>query len=83
MKKWKCHKVVEAGKIIVMKPSSDDRVVLQTENDGFIEVDRQYMDKHKPKVGGYYVLYEDGYHSFSPAEAFENGYTEVSDETKK
>ena len=28
-----------------------------------------------PHVGGYYVLYEDGYESFSPAKAFEEGYT--------
>lgn len=29
----------------------------------------------KGKVGGYYVVYEDGYESWSPAEAFEKGYT--------
>ena len=29
------------------------------------------------KVGGYYVVYEDGYKSFSPAEAFESGYKRV------
>ena len=34
-----------------------------------------YMHKHKPEVGGYYVVYEDGYKSFSPAGAFESGYT--------
>ena len=28
-----------------------------------------------PEVGGYYVVYEDGYKSFSPAGAFESGYT--------
>jgi hypothetical protein len=33
------------------------------------------MKKHRPQVGGYYVLYEDGYHSFSPAPAFESGYS--------
>jgi hypothetical protein len=32
------------------------------------------MHKHKPQVGGYYVLYKDGYASFSPASAFEEGY---------
>ncbi len=29
----------------------------------------------KTEVGGYYVVYEDGYKSFSPAGAFESGYT--------
>lgn len=39
---------------------------------------REWMNKHKPVVGGYLVLYDDGYCSFSPAEAFESGYTRIS-----
>lgn len=42
---------------------------------GPIEVDAAYIDKHKPQPGGYYVVYADGYKSFSPAQAFEEGYT--------
>jgi hypothetical protein len=38
-------------------------------------VSREYIDKHKPEAGGYYVTYKDGYQSFSPAIAFEEGYT--------
>jgi hypothetical protein len=38
-------------------------------------VEKSYMDKHNPQVGGYYVVYDDGYKSFSPAKAFEDGYT--------
>lgn len=41
------------------------------------EVDAAYMEKHQPKVGGYYVVYEDGYKSWSPAEAFEQGHTRI------
>lgn len=37
-------------------------------------VDVNYVKKHNPVAGGYYVLYEDGYESFSPALAFEAGY---------
>ena len=33
--------------------------------------------KHKPANGGYFVVYKDGYESYSPAEAFEEGYTRV------
>jgi hypothetical protein len=40
-------------------------------------VDADYMQKHKPEVGGYYVVYDDGYKSFSPAKAFEDGYTRL------
>lgn len=39
---------------------------------------REWMTKHNPVVGGYLVLYDDGYCSFSPAEAFESGYTRIS-----
>lgn len=44
---------------------------------GPVNVDEAYMAKHKPEVGGYYVVYDDGYKSFSPAKAFEEGYTRV------
>jgi hypothetical protein len=42
-----------------------------------IPVSREYVQKHNPQPGGYYVVYEDGYKSFSPAEAFEGCYTLV------
>lgn len=35
----------------------------------------EYLHKHQPEVGGYYVVYADGYKSYSPAKAFEEGYT--------
>ena len=39
------------------------------------KVDAVYVSKHDPKAGGYYVVYADGYKSWSPAEAFEGGYS--------
>ena len=41
-------------------------------------VSGEFMAKHKPVVGGYFVVYEDGYESFSPARAFEEGYTPIA-----
>ena len=41
---------------------------------GPAHVDVAYMRKHQPQVGGYYVIYQDGYRSFSPAKPFEDGY---------
>lgn len=41
-------------------------------------VPADWYRKHKPSAGGYYVVYEDGYSSYSPAEAFESGYTLVT-----
>jgi hypothetical protein len=42
---------------------------------GPVPVTLEYMSKHKPEAGGYFVIYGDGYESFSPARAFEEGYT--------
>ncbi len=39
------------------------------------EVEADYIKKHNPQVGGYFVVYLDGYKSFSPAAVFEEGYT--------
>ena len=33
-----------------------------------------FMEKHNPVEGGYFVVYSDGYESYSPASAFEQGY---------
>jgi hypothetical protein len=44
---------------------------------GAFTVDADYVAKHKPHAGGYYVQYADGYTSFSPAQAFEEGYTRL------
>jgi hypothetical protein len=41
------------------------------------KVDSAYVRKHAPQAGGYYVVYADGYKSWSPAQAFEEGYTRV------
>ncbi len=38
------------------------------------QVSPEYIQKHNPKAGGYFVVYEDGYESWSPAAAFESGY---------
>lgn len=41
------------------------------------EVSAEYFAKHKPESGGYFVVYADGYQSYSPAKAFEEGYTRI------
>jgi hypothetical protein len=44
---------------------------------GPIAVSLEFVTKHRPQPGGYLVFYKDGYRSFSPAEAFESGYTRI------
>jgi hypothetical protein len=43
-----------------------------------IPVPLAFVEKHAPEPGGYFVVYADGYRSFSPAQAFESGYTEIA-----
>jgi hypothetical protein len=53
--------------------------VITPEEEGYaaFPVSRAYVSKHNPQVGGYFVVYADGYKSWSPAQAFEEGYTRV------
>ena len=83
MPRYKCHKEVHALKIkdIITEDlpvghkglpkryivPEDDRYAPFLLPNGFM--------RHNPKPGGYFVVYKGGYKSFSPAEAFEDGYT--------
>lgn len=84
MPRYKCHKQVWALKIAAIKfdgegedRETDGSAMLTPENTDYypFKVDASYMHKHKPEPGGYYVVYTDGYESFSPAGAFESGYS--------
>lgn len=74
--KYKCHKVVGALKIANVSPTPNGGAIIVPTNTRFssIGVDENYINSHMPHVGGYYVRYADGYESFSPAKAFEDGY---------
>lgn len=89
MPRYKCHKEVHALKIKVLQLDSDlaqnenretdGGAIITPEEIGYapFKVDHAYVRKHDPKPGGYYVVYADGYASFSPAEAFESGYIKL------
>lgn len=75
---YQCHKKVRAIKIKrIESADSGERLIPEDENYNPIFVSSAYMQKHSPEVGGYFVLYADGYQSFSPAKAFENGYSPI------
>jgi hypothetical protein len=77
---YKSHKIVHAAKITSIGEPTEAGVTnlnLELPNgEGMgYGVDNDYVTKHDPKVGGYLVVYEDGYESWSPAPQFEAGYT--------
>lgn len=79
MPRYKCHKEVYALKIadVQYEPGGGAMIVPAEAGYAPFRVDAEFMRKHSPQIGGYYVVYEDGYTSFSPAEAFETGYTKA------
>ena len=79
--KYLCHKIVWALKIADVKRGqlADGTGEIVPADEGYrsFRVSRAYMLKHDPQPGCYYVLYGEGYKSFSPAAAFESGYTRL------
>lgn len=82
--KYKCHKVVSAFKIlrvcygITPKNEGDKPIwnIWPVDHDlDPVEVDAIWMEQNRVEPGGYLVIYADGYTSYSPAKAFEDGYT--------
>ena len=83
MPRYRCHKEVWALKIkevIRRRPDGTGpppAIVPADEGYGMVWVTDEYIQKHNPQPGGYFVVYEDGYRSFSPAAAFEKGYARI------
>jgi hypothetical protein len=90
--RWRCHKIVRAVKIDqVVKHAHPDPLFNDAMFEaspefqgahlmtacGPIPVNADWYRKHDPEPGGYYVVYDDGYTSYSPAKAFEEGYTRI------
>lgn len=88
MPKYRCHKEVHALEIEKIFYLVSGGVILYPMDKDFasITVDEQWVAFHlnlpgsgSMASGGYYVVYEDGYSSFSPRESFENGYTRIEE----
>ena len=86
MKTFKSHKLVEAVKIaqIINHPGSPAQGLAAEcyiigDDGAKHDVDHLWLKKHQPDPGGYLVRYADGYQSYSPAAAFEQGYAAVVD----
>ena len=79
MPRYKCHKEVWALKIASVDRDDTGRGWLGFDDAGFanMEMSPEFMRKHDPEPGGYYVQYADGYKSYSPAKAFEEGYARI------
>ncbi len=91
MKSYRSHKVVQAAKIEKMADAdAENRWAWEVEGGEILQMTPEWLtsrvgggvitdheELHRKAIGGYFVQYEDGYTSWSPAEAFESGYTEI------
>jgi hypothetical protein len=89
MPRYQCHKIVHALKIARVECGEhprhhpDDACGADWEiapaEEGFapFRVSAAFVARHNPQAGGYFVVYEDGYESYSPAGPFEAGYTRL------
>lgn len=81
--RYKCHKEVGAFKITGLAPHPSQAIGMSITG-GLVtalecrDVSQAFINKHNPKVGDYFVEYDGGYVSISPAKAFEEGYTLIT-----
>lgn len=82
--RYRSHKIVHAAKIMLVSnpdESAGFEIRVALEGGAWRSIDQAWIRKHCPAggtiVGGYFVEYEDGYTSWSPAKAFEEGYVRL------
>ena len=72
---YNCHKQVRALKISKTVDNPNKSIDIFFEDGNYAPINQEVDKKPTPEAGWYYVVYKDGYTSFSPAEAFEDGYS--------
>ena len=78
MPRYRSHKQVWALEIDSVTHQREERTFRLTFRDpGYapISAPQDMFARYMPSPGDFYVVYDDGYKSFSPAKAFKEGYT--------
>ena len=79
--RWQSHKIVAADKIVAAIDESPSMyghwdLLCGVSTPVSLQLAHRVPEGINP-VGGYYIRYEDGFESWSPAETFERGYTRL------
>lgn len=81
--RWQSHKIVEGDKIVEVIAILGPRVTRWRLACGIAVDVSDALYARVPSdieaTAGYYVLYDDGYESWSPAKAFEEGYSRLGE----
>jgi hypothetical protein len=86
--RWQSHKQVWADKIVAVAypdtrvPPAESSLMLTLACGDKVIPQRRLETNGQQLSGGYYLVYDDGYESWSPAAAFENGYTRLPEGKK-
>lgn len=86
MLRYRCHKLVEAAPIIgwfdpnAITAQGPHVTVGSGANTETVNVPNTFFARGIPAVGDYLVRYEDGYLSWSPKKAFEDGYSAIAED---
>lgn len=79
---YQCHKVVQAAPITRIIPHEDGEIttfVLDVDGRVVLHDIVNLSARIDVQIGWYFVIYDDGYVSYSPPKAFEEGYRRVPD----
>ncbi len=78
--RYKSHKQVRAASI---KNVNGGQLTLDVDGEAVIHnVDLEMFSRYQPEEGDYFMLYEDGYQSICPKNAFEGGYLRMGKYSK-
>lgn len=81
MPRYKSHKIVHALKIAAIEIHEDKSATIAPADEGYatFKTDAGWGERFNGDEAdpGYYVVYQDGFKSWSPCQAFEEGYTRV------
>lgn len=91
MQRYRCYKLVDADLIVgsytreewpeQMAIPADAAHGIRLQGGEWVNLTTKEVARHVPEVGEYFVVYRDGYRSFSPAKEFEDGYTPLLEES--
>jgi hypothetical protein len=77
MPRYRSHKQVWALEIATV---NGHKLTFRDAGYAAIMCDAPMFSRYTPVAGDFYVVYDDGYKSFSPAKAFKEGYTRIDRE---
>lgn len=77
MPRYISHKQVWALEISAIEPACGERITVHFKDAGYapVALPTEMWSRYQPIPGDFYVVYADGYKSFSPRKAFLEGYT--------